>query len=1080
LVGLLTLGSCSPTSKQTTPAQITSTNIKQAPYLLLPRPVKQTTPLLLKERSPVSPEIEAQLREKYGSTLVSMYDDPVFQNYLARKRGEKPTPLSLMPPGSFHTLAHDYATSVTGCMGSNTFDGYAFYRSVGCYYGEEHLGGDWNWPDSCYQSGGTPYYHVTEHCSLAGDPPCSYTTYSIEPEICYHNGDGSGESGSADPSQCPEGTAPTGYNESGGIVCEAFASGSDFDLFMVHGNHPGSNRTLPPEDNPQSQVTLSPGDANDAFDYTIPAIFDRKEKGWHFEVLKANGKVIYTEEGLGNGKAAWDGSDQDPPLQNGFYTARLTQLEDPSIVLERKIKIDNKAPVISHIRVEENTRYDLVIIRANIREASQGDFQSGINPQMNKIYFDYNVNNDNISQSFDPGSGELIMDFPGVQAYRTAQQSSQQQNGYDFPFELRSADFAGNEVSNRVTGNDGPLRIQVPDPYFSPNGDGVKDSLAFNVIAETSEAYTVQIKRNGAEVKRWSGLAGNQSLSWDGLQNGLHLADGSYRIVVSTDKQRDRVRDAQKVVLDNTPPEIDEPELVTRKDGREELKFEIRDPGTNGAASGINPEDIQIEFAQDSGFAQDSSPVKNANQAGTKITLFAALNELPFQTSSVSSGFKIQVLGDGSPPLIARPKGKISAPDSAGNKTQIRFGDGNICLHKSSVNEMRQNYSKALKELDKLILEISPFKRGGPLISDFSIQAVVKCETGECDTPNLAAALVDHYRNLETRETVEFNGFRAQVLLQREKDEIYLNAIALSAVEGALLFAIPVGAEIGMAAEMHAFMQAWKGLSPMATAYILNKNFSALIDILTTFRNYSARAVEVLNKAIGKEGFCVPAQTLGNARQFEKGMVNFSDDIKFSIGNQADDMLLIDEATGRINNPKSLVEKELKPYYIKDSSGQVIGSVSVPKISNEKNVPFPQEIITGIKLAKDGFATIVKEKYLQEPDLLLRGYSSNAEIPYQIWDLKSSKDANSINNAFHKMLNSAKDNFSYFIERDIPKRLVIDVGEKYTQSEVNTYINMLKGNPPPILSKDRNAAFYFNKLDELIIFTIDGKLLLNK
>lgn len=50
------------------------------------------------------------------------------------------------------------------------------------------------------------------------------------------------------------------------------------------------------------------------------------------------------------------------------------------------------------------------------------------------------------------------------------------------------------------------LRIQVSEPYFSPNGEGVKDNLAFKIIAETSEAYSVQVKRNGATLKSWNGL----------------------------------------------------------------------------------------------------------------------------------------------------------------------------------------------------------------------------------------------------------------------------------------------------------------------------------------------------------------------------------------------------------------------------------------------------------------------------------------------------------------------------------------------------------------------------------------------
>ncbi len=71
------------------------------------------------------------------------------------------------------------------------------------------------------------------------------------------------------------------------------------------------------------------------------------------------------------------------------------------------------------------------------------------------------------------------------------------------------------------------LCIQVTDPYFTPNGDGVKDSLNLKVIAETSEPYLVAIKRNGIAVKSWAGLTGEQTLNWDGMANRQALADGT-------------------------------------------------------------------------------------------------------------------------------------------------------------------------------------------------------------------------------------------------------------------------------------------------------------------------------------------------------------------------------------------------------------------------------------------------------------------------------------------------------------------------------------------------------------------------
>ncbi len=521
----------------------------------------------------------------------------------------------------------------------------------------------------------------------------------------------------------------------------------------------------------------------------------------------------------------------------------------------------------------------------------------------------------------------------------TQEAQSQQQKGYDFPFELQIADYAGNEVSNRGSGPDGPLRIQVPDPYFSPNGDSVKDSLSFKVIAETSEAYTVQIKRNGATVKSWNGLTGEQNLSWDGKQNGQALADGNYRIVAMTEKQRDRVRGEKMVVLDTIGPVIDEPELVTRKDGKLELSILVRDPGAPGQISGLALEDVRIELDSDSApFA--SEPTKSINNSNNKVNISALLNDPPLEP--VEAGFEIQVLGDGGGPITV--KGKTKARDLAGTSSQSIFGDNTLyCLHQSAINEMRGAYQKALRELDKLLKELETPSRQSTLpfeitsVGDFSIQAVVQCETGECDTPNLASALVDHYRNLNAREEAEFRGFHAKVLLQRQRDGYYAQAIAKSIGEGALLFAMPVGAEFGLGLEIYYFMKAWRGLSPMTAAYILTKDYQPLMEILKTYRAYFFRAVNVLKTADSKN-FCVPPQTLANTRQLERGMVNFSDDFKLKIGTQADEMLLIDEQTFKILNPKALLTGP-KAFYVKNSSGNIIGSIELPKLDNINNRP---------------------------------------------------------------------------------------------------------------------------------------------
>jgi flagellar hook assembly protein FlgD len=121
--------------------------------------------------------------------------------------------------------------------------------------------------------------------------------------------------------------------------------------------------------------------------------------------------------------------------------------------------------------------------------------------------------------------------------------------------------------------------------------------LNFKGIAETSEPYTVALKRNGATVKSWAGLTGEQNLSWDGMQNGQALADGSYRIVATTEKQRDRVRDAQMVVLDTVGPVFTN-SRIQKKNGGYRIQSAMSDK-----PAGIQPGTLGLVFQDAQGQA---------------------------------------------------------------------------------------------------------------------------------------------------------------------------------------------------------------------------------------------------------------------------------------------------------------------------------------------------------------------------------------------------------------------------------------------------------------------------------------------
>jgi hypothetical protein len=110
-------------------------------------------------------------------------------------------------------------------------------------------------------------------------------------------------------------------------------------------------------------------------------------------------------------------------------------------------------------------------------------------------------------------------------------------------------------------------------PYFSPNGDGVRDrALVLFTTTRGAPAYAQVLDPSGREIRRlqeFQALAGDRvQLGWDGHdQQGALSADGSYEIVAAdaAGRQLGNVR----VVLDNNRPmaldSVNADHVVTRR-----------------------------------------------------------------------------------------------------------------------------------------------------------------------------------------------------------------------------------------------------------------------------------------------------------------------------------------------------------------------------------------------------------------------------------------------------------------------------------------------------------------------------------
>jgi hypothetical protein len=78
--------------------------------------------------------------------------------------------------------------------------------------------------------------------------------------------------------------------------------------------------------------------------------------------------------------------------------------------------------------------------------------------------------------------------------------------------------------------------LTVSPTPFSPNADGLSDTIGFGFLLTRSVPVQVVVQRAGSVTGTvFSGQLGpgQQSLSWDGTSNGLRLADGDYVVVVT-------------------------------------------------------------------------------------------------------------------------------------------------------------------------------------------------------------------------------------------------------------------------------------------------------------------------------------------------------------------------------------------------------------------------------------------------------------------------------------------------------------------------------------------------------------------
>ena len=175
----------------------------------------------------------------------------------------------------------------------------------------------------------------------------------------------------------------------------------------------------------------------------------------------------------------------------------------------------------------------------------------------------------------EPGQGGVPLGGDRALTNLAAQGSGQVDFTWSFPADNRThtlyvvvdpdeaiaeSDEGNNRASVSVAAQDGDF--SVDQRYFSPNGDGIKDSvtLSFRLKAPT-EATVRVVDSGGAEVRRyrdpaWQGIASGQ-WRWDGLNDrGSLVRDDEYRLQV-VDGRGTLLGEARVILDTNRAPLLD-------------------------------------------------------------------------------------------------------------------------------------------------------------------------------------------------------------------------------------------------------------------------------------------------------------------------------------------------------------------------------------------------------------------------------------------------------------------------------------------------------------------------------------------
>jgi flagellar hook assembly protein FlgD len=274
---------------------------------------------------------------------------------------------------------------------------------------------------------------------------------------------------------------------------------------------------------------------------------------------------------------SWDGLDENGnPASDGAYTAAMWILAGSNQRTDLEIDdfvVDTQAPAVSVTDPDpsifspndDDSLDELTIVQSNgsVEDLWTGSFtdQSG---RAVKTYSWTNDSPDTIVWDGTDDGGTLLDD--GTYSYS-----------------LVSTDRAGNAFSYSISNIElntvgTPLTIEMDNEYFSPNNDGVQDSVEISLDQDVDEdivSWKVAVNDSSGVTVRTFGDTGDppEQIVFDGMNDaGSAAAQGEYRIIYSLKYRNGNNPGASaQVVIDTTPPvisaDIDNPYFSPNGDG---------------------------------------------------------------------------------------------------------------------------------------------------------------------------------------------------------------------------------------------------------------------------------------------------------------------------------------------------------------------------------------------------------------------------------------------------------------------------------------------------------------------------------